>query len=147
MLGQLLHGKKPGALFHRGNEKGFTLLETLIAMGILSTVAIVFISGMAVSSRAVMVSQQRVSADSLGKSQMEYVQNYVYDDVNSPPVYPIDGNLSVPAGYSLSVVAEHLDPAGEGTGDDFGLQKITVTVHHDGNSLLTIVGYKVKLED
>ena len=121
-----------------------TLVETLTALAILGIVAVVFLTGLSVSSSAVMVSQKRVAAESLAKSQSEYIKNSTYDDTNNPPVYTLDPNLTTPDGYSIPPpTAERLDPDGDGLGDDDGLQKITVTVNRNADLLLTLVDYKV----
>ena len=124
------------------DERGMTLIETLVAVAILGAVGVVFLSGLAASSKAVMVSQERVAAESLAKSQMEYVKSSTYDDVNNPPVYGVDPNLPIPDGYSISVSAERKDPAEDGPGDD-GLQEITVTVDREGDTAFTLTAYKV----
>ena len=123
------------------DERGMTLIETLVAVAILGAVGVVFLSGLAVSSKAVMVSQERVAAESLAKSQMEYVKSSTYDTSSSPD-YSLDPNLPIPAGYGIEVDVEFLDPAGDGPGDD-GLQEITVTVDREGDTAFTLTAYKV----
>jgi type II secretory pathway pseudopilin PulG len=123
------------------DSQGSTLTETLVALAILGIVGIIFLTGLGVSSKSLIVSQQRVTAESLTKSQVEYVKNSTYDETNNPPVYTIDPDLSVPEGYSISVSAERLDPEGDGTGNDDGLQKIEVTVDFDGSTVFTLVSY------
>jgi prepilin-type N-terminal cleavage/methylation domain-containing protein len=129
----------------QNGERGFTLIEILVALGILAAVAVVFLLGMTTSSKAVMVSQERVAVDSLAKSQMEYVKSLPYDDVNNPITYPIDPNLDIPPGYSILVNAERLNPDGpsDPPTDDDGLQQITVTVTRNGELSFELVGYKV----
>jgi len=124
-------------------ERGMTLVEILVALGILAATAVLFLLGMATTSRAVMVSQERVAVDSLAKSELEYVKNLDYDDVNDPPVYAVDPSLTVPTGYNIVVTAERLDPEADGLDDD-GIQQITVTVTHNGEDAFTLVGYKMK---
>jgi len=122
-------------------ESGFSLIEILVALGILAAVAVVFLAGMATSSKAVMVSQQAVAVDSLAKSQMDYVKSLPYDYTSLPdPVYGVDPSLTVPQGYSITVAAQRLKLKDDGT--DGGLQQITVTVTHGGYTY-TLVGYKV----
>jgi prepilin-type N-terminal cleavage/methylation domain-containing protein len=126
-------------------ESGMTLIEILVALGILAAVAVVFLLGMSSSSKAVMVSQNRVTVESLAKSEMEYVKSQTYDDQNNPPVYGIDPNLDIPQGYNvLPPVAERLDPKGDGTSNDDGIQRITVTVTHNGEASITVEGYKLE---
>jgi prepilin-type N-terminal cleavage/methylation domain-containing protein len=129
----------------RNGERGLTLIEILVALGILAAVAVIFLVGMETSSKAVMVSQERVTADSLAKSQMEYVKSQLYD-ADYPPVYGLDPDISIPQGYGIAVTAERWDPVNDVLStDDTGLQKITVTITRDGEPepVLTVVGYKV----
>ena len=129
-----------------GSQLGMTLIEVLVALGILAAVAVVFLVGMATSSKAVMVSQKNVAAESFAKSELEYVRSSPYDDTNNPPIYAVDPNITVPQGYGVAVAAQRLDPKGDGIGNDDGIQKITVIVTYNGEQppAFTLVGYKVK---
>jgi len=131
--------------FHsaRNGELGLTLIEILVAMGILAAAAVTLLVGMATSSRAVMVSQERVAADSLAKSQMERIKSWEYDDANNPPDYEAARLTDIPDGYDIDIAAARLDPEEDGLADDDGLQEITVAVTHDGEVAFTLVGYKV----
>jgi prepilin-type N-terminal cleavage/methylation domain-containing protein len=131
------------SLFESG-QRGLTLIEILVALGILAAVAVVFLLGMSTSSKAIMVSQEAVAVDSLAKSQMENIKSWAYDDVNDPPQYENAKLTDIPDGYDITITAAHLDPDGDGFTDDDGLQKITVNVTHDGEIAFTLVGYKVK---
>jgi prepilin-type N-terminal cleavage/methylation domain-containing protein len=138
------HRVPSGSLPDKKNEKGLTLIEILIALGILAAVAVIFLLGMSTSSKAVMVSQNRVTVEGLAKSEMEYIKSETYDALHNPPQYNMDPSLQIPQGYNVSYTAERLDPKGDGTGNDDGLQEITVTVTHAGEPSITIEGYKLK---
>jgi len=127
-------------------ERGFTLLEILVALGILSAVAVVFLLGMTTSSKAVMISQENVTAESLAKSQMEYIKGQAYDDDlnHDPPQYLTLDDEDIPAGYDTTISALRLDPDSDGFADDDGLQQITVTVTRNGEPTYTLIGYKMK---
>ncbi|MBM3155619.1 MAG: hypothetical protein FJ008_09900 [Chloroflexi bacterium] len=129
---------------HR-SQAGLSLVEVLVALGILAAVGATFMIGLTVSSRASMVSQERVSAESLAKSQMERIKGWQYDDANNPPQYG-DAKLpteDIPDGYDLIIYAERLDPQEDGTGNDDGIQKVTVTVTLNGEAVVTLENYKV----
>jgi len=96
------------------NSRGLTLVETLVALAILGIVAGIFMMGLSVSSKSIMVSEKRVTAESLAKSEVEYIKNLAYDDTNNPPVYTVDPDLTLPTGYNISVSAERLDPEEDG---------------------------------
>ncbi|MCK4722999.1 MAG: type II secretion system protein [Dehalococcoidia bacterium] len=116
----------------RRNERGATLAETLVALAIFGIVAVVFLSGLTISSKAVMVNQERVAAESLAKSQMEYVRAQGYDASYSEITIPDDLDAQ---GYDVGIGVQdvHVDE----------LQKITVTIDRGGDILFTLVGYMV----
>jgi len=117
-------------------ERGLTLVEVLVALGILAIVGATFMISLSVGSRASLVSQERVNAESLAKSQMEDTKAFNYmRDVTTYPV--IDLGELADYGYAISVVAEPLK-----TPDD-GIQKITVTVTLNGETVFTLSDYKV----
>lgn len=126
------------------SQRGMTLIEVLIALGILAAVAVIFLVGMSVSSKGVMVSQERVAVDSLAKSEIEYIKSVSYHDApwqyqlpSSPPTW--DPTHSLPSGYtgySIQVNATSIP------GLDINIQQITVTITHGGD-ISTLVSYKV----
>ncbi|MBC8274348.1 MAG: type II secretion system protein [Chloroflexi bacterium] len=128
----------------RNSERGLTLIEILVALGILAAVAVTFLLGMTTSSKAVMISQERVAVDSLAKSQLERIKVWEYDDANIPPDYQAAKLTDIPDGYDINISAVRLEVnPNNDPGDDDGLQQITVTVTHDGETAFTLVGYKV----
>jgi type II secretory pathway pseudopilin PulG len=120
------------------------LIEVLVAMGILSAVAVTFLLGMSTSSKAVVTNQQHVAAEGLAKSQMESIQRQPYDTVHNPPQYALLDPSEIPTGYSIEITAERLYPLTVHTGGDEGLQKITVSVLsvREGRTVFTLEGYK-----
>ncbi len=119
------------------NERGIGLIEVLIALAILGIVAAAFLSGLATASRAVYIADVRTTAESLARSQMEYVKGIDY--VNEATSYPA---ASIPqehidAGFSATITALPLH------NPDDGIQEITVTVEHSGNVKITLADYKV----
>src|SRR4030042_1566045 len=103
----------------QNGERGLTLIEVLVAMGILAAVAVVFLTGMTTSSKAVMVSQERVSAESLSKSELEYVKSAAYQSANTTWSYQLPSNPpswdpthSLPDGYGGYAVPGNPDKMG-----------------------------------
>ena len=133
----------PGIRCVLSSQQGFSLLEILVALGILAAAAVTFLAGMETSSMAVMLSQERVAAESLAKSQMESIKSWEYDEVNSTPNYEA-AKLPDTAGYDIAISALRWDPVLniEST-DDTGLQQITVTITSDEEQVFELVGYKV----
>ncbi len=123
------------------SEKGFTLIEVIIAIALLGIIAAGFFMALSTASKAIILADERTTAESLARSQMEYVKNQAYDDTNNPPVY--QQLPSPPTDYTINITAEWLDPNGDGTANDDGIQKITVTVSHNTKQVITLEDYKV----
>jgi len=125
------------------NEVGVTLIETLIALALLGIITAPFLSGLAAASKATYIGDEQANAESLARSQMEYVKGLNYIDYSVPghEEYEL---IETPADYSVEVAAVPIDPdTGEASVEDQGIQKITVTVSHAGKSLVTVENYKV----
>jgi prepilin-type N-terminal cleavage/methylation domain-containing protein len=115
-------------------EKGFTLIEVVIAIGILGIIAAAFMAALAGASRALFIADERATAESLARSQMEYVKSQPY---SNNVTYLKLASANIPAGYDISFVTANV------TGTT-GLQKIDVTVKHLTNNklVITLEGYK-----
>jgi type II secretory pathway pseudopilin PulG len=118
-------------------ETGLTLIETTIALAILGAVGVAFISGVATSITTVGIDDKRATAESIAKSQVEWIKNadYVYDATEyDPSPIPDDDDH---ANYSVTIVTEPLnDP-------DDGIQKIIVTVDYRDEEIIILESYKV----
>ena len=124
-------------LFHR-SSRGFSLIEVVIALGLLGIIGLALLFGLATASRALVTADERATAESLARSQMEYIKSQPYADnytASIPPDY-------IGAGYDAIITAQPLhDP-------DDGIQRIVITVAHHGKDILTsgdytLEGYKV----
>jgi len=118
-------------------ERGATLIETAVALALLGIIAVTFLSGLATTTKAVGLTDEQTTAESLAQSQMEWVKNASYS-YNATAYFP----ASMPGGkdyinYSAIITAEPLhDP-------DDGIQKITVTVKRSDKGVTKLEGYKV----
>ena len=122
------------------------MIEVLAGLAILAMVGVTFLSAMVVSTKAALIADERTTAESLSQAQLEYVIQCDYDDTNVPPQYEVDGNITVPYSYSIEIDAERLDPYGDGTENDDGVQKITVRIYHDSKLVTATEGYKARYE-
>ncbi len=123
-------------IFHC-HEKGISLIETIIAVSILSAIAVSFLSGVATSSKGVYISDEEATAESLARTQMEWVKNasYSYNATSYSLAYiPADKDYM---DYSANITAESLHET------DDGIQKITVTIRRSGEKVFILEGYKV----
>ncbi len=135
MIGKLLNNVWPGSRLATDDERGVTLAETLVALAIFGLVAVVFLTGLATSSKAVMVSQERVAAESLAKSQMESIKS---------DSYSVSGNYSktdIP--IDLSDQGYDIDWPPDVQELSSGLQKVVIIVMHNGEAILQLEDYKV----
>ena len=137
----------------KGNQKGFSLTEVLIAMAIFGIVGTSVMLALNASSKTIASAHEMTVAESLTRTIVEYVKRSPYDSTNDPPVYdstspsyvsPVDLNADPYYGdYTVDVDVERLDPEADGTGDDDGMQAITVEVSYDNRPVLTTRAYKV----
>jgi type II secretory pathway pseudopilin PulG len=114
-------------------ESGMTLLEALVAIGILGGCVLTMIFAMSSGALAVRENGQEVTVQNLARSQMEYIKNYAYSA--NATTYP---KISVPAGYSISVKVTAVP------GLNTNIQKVTANVSRNGALLMTVQDYKVK---
>ncbi|MDV2989698.1 MAG: prepilin-type N-terminal cleavage/methylation domain-containing protein [Dehalogenimonas sp.] len=126
-------------------KNGFSMVEVLIALLLLGTVGLGFLAVLANSSSHTLNADVRATAESIARSQMEYVKAQPYDGSN-PPVYLVDTTKFDATIWQITITGERLDPRGDGTGNDDGLQKITITVeYYRGGSwddVVVLEGYK-----
>lgn len=127
-------GKKWLGLF-RG-QRGIGLMETLVALAILGAIAVTFVTALATATRAGYIADERTTAESLARSQMERVKEATYvEDATEYSPAPIPGSSDY-LNYSVIITAEPLrDP-------DDGIQKVTVTVKRFDKRLIKLESYK-----
>ena len=118
-------------------ESGISLIEVVAALAILSAVAVAFLSGLATTSKANIIDDEQATAESLARSQMEWLKNvdYVYEATEySPAPLPTDADY---ISYSVITTAEPLH------NPDDGIQKIAVTVKRVDKEIVILEDYKV----
>ena len=123
-------------------HKGVTLIETLIALGILGLVGTAFMAALVTGGRATRLLDDQVQAEALARSQLEDIKNTAYNRSLGcyPNCYPV--TVTVPPQYSIATKTDPL--AGSiCDGTQFNcIQKITVTVKKADLTVLTLVTYK-----
>ena len=114
------------------DEKGLTIVESLIAVAIVGVTLVAFAVALSTGSLAVWESDQEVTVQSLARTQMEYIKGYLYDpDATTYPTVNTTDN------YSISVAVSSTPDA------DSDIQKVTANISQSGQVLLTVEDYKV----
>ena len=128
-------------------QKGQTLIEVLIAIALLGMIAVPFLTALSTSSRGIIIADEKTTAESLVRTEMEYVKNSPYNSTGFSYEIPATPDNPPPwdesrtalddryAGYSVNVTGVHID---------LHIQNITVEVYHGNESVLTTSTYKVE---
>jgi prepilin-type N-terminal cleavage/methylation domain-containing protein len=134
-------------------QKGFSLLEVALAMALLGVVAITFLTALSGGSRAIIIADERATAESLARTQMEYVREQEYIDYSQDP-HDVYDTISHPADYAVDFNAAPFDtdtglPYDQTGGvfdQDDGIQKMTVVIQHtvggETKEIFTLEGYR-----
>ena len=145
-------------------ERGFSLLEVIIAVALVGIVAVAIYAGLATASKTAITTDERATAESLARSQMEEMKKLAYRKVNltTGEATYTDAKITL-SGYviksinSAGVWDNSTDIIGiawnSTTGNpvptpipvttDVGLQKIKLRIYHNSKPLFTLEDYKV----
>jgi len=149
----------------RANSRAFTLIEVLIALAILGIVAVAFLSALTTASTALIIADERTTAESLTRTQLEYVKSQNYTSIDgAEATYATIGGI--PPGYSVwglhklgyqsypSINYSYKSSAIQGVAwdsanctaaeNDTGLQIVTVIIYREGRWVLTTTTYKAE---
>jgi len=135
-------------------RNGFSLIEVLVGVTIFAIIGVALVSGLSTGYRSLSISQERTFAESLAKSQVEYIkeQEYIAVDKYEPGVegkyykeIDILPHLSG-ANYTVEISPPEIPVvAGEPTfagASGYELQSITITVKQHGAGKLSITFYR-----
>ncbi|NWF78400.1 MAG: type II secretion system protein [Chloroflexi bacterium] len=114
----------------QGRSRGFALIDILIAIALFGIISIAFLSTLSTASTILIIADDLATAESLARSQMEYVKNQDKSASYEPTIPDAYGD----AGYSANITTNLLNE---------GLQKITIKIYRHDEELVTLVGYKV----
>ena len=124
-------------------EKGITLPEVLVSLLIFTTVSVTFVAALGTNFKVLLVADQRTTAESLARAQLEAINNAPYD-FTAP--YAYSKITTIPAGYDVIPTAILINPeTGAVSATDLGVQKITVTVtcqQHSPPEIIVVETYK-----
>lgn len=116
------------------DEKGAGLVEALAALLIVGAAVSVSVIGLSTAMRGLGVIEERVTVETLARSQLDYVkaQDYLYAPVTYATV--------APPSPEYTITAEALPLPGA----DNNIQTVRVTVYRGGQALLQVEDLKVK---
>ncbi len=115
------------------DEAGIGLVEALIAVAILGLALTALLSAVSTGSMAVSRTDERVAAENLARSQLEFTKSQPYQALPATYVTVTPS----PGDYAVAVAAEPVP------GGDSDIEKITVTITHGSKELLVVEDYKV----
>ena len=104
-----------------------------MALALLAIIATAFLMAIFTSTKTIMLADERTNAESLARSQIEFVKQQEYDeDGIYSEITPLDPNSYEISSLLIEQIA-------------VGLQKITVAIGHPGEAepILVLEGYKV----
>jgi prepilin-type N-terminal cleavage/methylation domain-containing protein len=129
----------------RGGSRGFSMLEVVIAIALLGIIAVSVLSALQTAALALISADRRATAESLARTQMEWVRYSDYDEelAEGHPGYSLDDQIqsTMPPGFSVVTTAIRLNKD-ENPNDDDGIQQITVTVSHEDRIVVTLEDFK-----
>ncbi|MDD5648107.1 MAG: hypothetical protein PHY03_04160 [Dehalococcoidia bacterium] len=127
----------------RRYETGISIAEVLIALAIFAVVGVTFVTALGTNFKVLLIADQRTTAESLAKTQMEAINNAPYD---STPPYTYSKISGIPVGYDININVALVNPdTGAVSALDLGVQKVTVTVtcqQHSPPEVLVLESYK-----
>lgn len=118
-------------------------MEELVALAIVVVGVAFVLSTISTASFGLRETDEHVFAENLARSQAERVQDAAYSADPTAVPYP---TVAPPSGYAVSLGVEYWTaPNGPFTTTvrNDGLQRITVTVTHAGQTVLSVAHYKV----
>jgi prepilin-type N-terminal cleavage/methylation domain-containing protein len=140
-------------------EKGFSLLEVMIAIALMGIVAVAFLGALSTGSKVIFIADERATAESLARTQMEYVRNQDYSgapwdytvtslqrsSTDQPSWWSDEAGKEKPpflpdeyAGYTVNVNVTAVPLHAT----DDGIQKIIVVITHHDKEIFTLEGYR-----
>jgi len=129
----------------QGSSRGFSLIEVAIAIALIGVIAVAVLGALSYASTVLIIADRRATAESLARSQLEYVKNQGYEEAlyGGVATYEEIPGTSIPDGYTIWSFNRDEEIVGDVVGipwnsgnstaayEDSGLQKITVIVSYD----------------
>ena len=122
-------------------KRGFSLLETVIALGIFATIGVAFLAAITTSTKATGRLDDGVQAEALARSHLEAIKecSYEFDYSGCSSVT----SIVVPDQFTVSTEIGCSDDGGftwKSCGESF--QSVTVRISHGDRPVLSMTTYK-----
>jgi prepilin-type N-terminal cleavage/methylation domain-containing protein len=124
-------------------RRGFTLIETTVALALLAVIIVTILSAFSSITLATRRHQQETTLDLVTRQDAEYIKSQAYSATPAATPYT---NIVV-AGYSFSYQTYYYDPVAttfKTTNADNGLQQLVLTVMGPNNAKETLDFLKVQ---
>ena len=117
-------------------QKGFVLIEVLVAMAIFGVISVGFLSALVAGYHGVVVAHDQTMAQNLTKTALENVRE---------AAYPVVDYQTTESKFDVDVGAEYIDEYFVTSDDPTTVQRITVTVSYgaSGETILVTQALKV----
>ncbi len=123
-------------------QKGFSLFEVLVAVGILGLIGVGLLTALTTNARATRTLEEQVVAVNLATAHFEAIREAPY-----AATYPNAGdNITIPFQYDVDIDLEFSND-GETWSDNYTdetFQKIILTVSREGKPVLLVCTYRAK---
>jgi hypothetical protein len=118
------------------NESGYSLVEVLVAIFILTAAIIPMVGMFDAALRAVTTSGDYDAARACAGQKLEQVKSLPYETVSAG----LPDGTCEPSGFGYEVDEEFVDTQLENVEENQGLTKVTVTVRWDGGDSYSTTG-------
>jgi prepilin-type N-terminal cleavage/methylation domain-containing protein len=130
-------------------QRGMTLLEVLVSVGILASIGMAVLFAMDTNSRASRTLDEQVIGTNLATSYIEAISQLPYDN-NSPNEYSNAGdNITIPTQYEVVIDCDYSSDATNWADNysspDQTLQRISISVSREGGKpVLSICTFRTE---
>ena len=130
-------------------ERGFSLLEVIIALGILGFIGVAFMTALSTAFSSQDIVRNHVRGENLARAVLEEVRFLTYQPPSAGPYcytdcYSSSLTVSPTTGYSFTIKTERFCTPEPCTPPDHNIQKNTVSVFRDGKPVLVVSDLKAR---
>ncbi|MDP2731348.1 MAG: hypothetical protein Q8O55_12865, partial [Dehalococcoidales bacterium] len=120
---------KLGELKENINQKqaGASLIETLVAFGLLSIIAVAFLSGLATSLTGTLTAKEQATAESLARGELDFIKSSSYGSTTSTQARTATGAFSDIISGLSSDTTYHYRAVASGDGTAYGADRTFTT--------------------